>query len=141
MSSSTSTTTSQFTPVTAPPGKGFVVIPGQTPGAPSVTHPSSQPAVPGPQNDGADFWGLGAALLVIVVAIFVVRKIVPLGRQFSVGRHPTQPPDSPAPSTSAGTPSGLSGSGSAASGSVSPGSPPAGSPSPASPADPGFPPA
>jgi hypothetical protein len=75
--------------VTAPSGKGFVVIPGGTPGQ---TVSSKQPALPGPQNDAADFYGLGAALALIVAAIFFVRKIVPLRRQVYVGRHPTQPP-------------------------------------------------
>jgi hypothetical protein len=95
MSSPTSTTTSPVPPITAPLGTGFVVIPGGTPNAPSVTHASTQPAVPGPQTDGSDFWGLGAAVVVIVVAIFLVRRLVPLRRGSFVGRHPAQPPPPP----------------------------------------------
>jgi hypothetical protein len=87
-STSTSPVTTVLPPVTAPPGTGFVVIPG----SPGVSQAPKQPAVPGPQNDGSDFYGLGAALVVIVVAIFLVRRIVPLRRQSFVGRHPTQPP-------------------------------------------------
>jgi len=77
--------------VTAPSGTGFVTIPG----APGQTVSPKQPALPGPQNDPADFYGLGAAVVVIVVAIFLVRKFVPLRRQSYVGRHPTQPPAEP----------------------------------------------
>jgi hypothetical protein len=75
--------------VTAPPGTGFVVVPGGTPGQ---TQSPKQPALPGSQNDAADFYGLGAALVVIVGAIFLVRRLVPLRRQSYVGRHPSQPP-------------------------------------------------
>ena len=32
-------------------------------------------AIPGPQNDGADFFGLGFALIGIVLAIVVVRLV------------------------------------------------------------------
>lgn len=77
--------------MTAPTGSGLVVIPGGTPG---VTQSPKQPVLPGPQNDGSDFYGLAAAVVVIVVAIVAVRRLVPLRRQPSVGRHPTQPPDS-----------------------------------------------
>ncbi|MBO0692928.1 MAG: hypothetical protein J2P58_08530 [Acidimicrobiaceae bacterium] len=85
----TSPVTTAAPRVTAPPGTGFVVIPGGTPGQ---TQSPKQPAIPGSQNDAADFYGLAAALAVIVLAIFVVRKVVPLRRQTYVGRHPTQPP-------------------------------------------------
>lgn len=63
-----------------------MVVPG------GQTQSPKQPALPGPQNDGADFYGLAAALALIVVAIFLVRKFVPLRRQSYVGRHPSQPP-------------------------------------------------
>jgi hypothetical protein len=75
--------------VTAPPGTGFIVVPGGTPG---VRQPATPAAVPGPQSDGSDFYGLGAALLIIVVAIFVVRRMVPLRRQPAEGPHPGPPP-------------------------------------------------
>ncbi len=52
-----------------------------------------QPAVPGPQNDGSDFYGLAIALVVIVGAIFLVRRLVPLrrGGSYTASRR-TQPP-------------------------------------------------
>jgi hypothetical protein len=71
-------TTTPFTPVTAPPGTGLVVIPGGTPGV--STAPVGQPAVPGPQNDGSDFYGLAVAVVIIVGAILLVRRLVPLQR-------------------------------------------------------------
>jgi hypothetical protein len=70
------TTTSPL--ITAPPGTGFVVVPGGTPGV--STAPSGQPAVPGPQNDGSDFYGLAIAVVIIVGAILLVRRLVPLQR-------------------------------------------------------------
>ena len=76
--------------VTAPSGTGLVVIPGGTPGQ---TQSPKQVALPGSQNDAADFYGIVAALVVIVGAIFLVRRIVPLRRQSYVGRHPSQPPE------------------------------------------------
>jgi hypothetical protein len=95
------TTTSPV--VTAPPGTGFVTIPGGTPGVSTV--PAGQPAVPGPQNDGSDFYGLGVALILIVGAILVVRRLVPLQRGRiapSERRRPASttgeaPPPSPSP--------------------------------------------
>lgn len=85
----TSPVTTTAPRVTAPSGTGFVVVPG---GSPGQAQSPKQPALPGPQNDGADFYGLGAAVALIVVSIFLVRKFVPLRRQSYVGRHPTQPP-------------------------------------------------
>lgn len=85
----TSPVTTTVPRVTAPSGTGVVVIPGGTPGQ---TQSPKQPVIPGSQNDAADFYGLGAALVVIVLAIFLVRRLLPLRRPSSVGRHPTQPP-------------------------------------------------
>jgi hypothetical protein len=93
-SPSTPGTTASPLVVAPPKGKGFVVIPGS--GTPGVVQSPKLPAVPGPANDGSDFYGLGAAVVVIVVAIVAVRKLVPLRRQIVEGRHPTQPPSPPA---------------------------------------------
>jgi hypothetical protein len=79
------TTTSPL--ITAPSGSGFVTIPGGAPGVSTV--PAGQLAVPGPQNDGSDFYGLAIAVFVIVGAILLVRRLVPLqrGRIAPAERH------------------------------------------------------
>ena len=86
LSDPTSPVTTTAPRVTAPSGTGFVVVPGQT-------QSPKQPALPGPQNDAADFYGLAAAVVIIVVSIFLVRRLLPLRRQSYVGRHPSPPPE------------------------------------------------
>ncbi len=87
-----SSPTTVFTPVTAPSGSGFVTIPGGTPGVSIGV--AGQPAVPGPQNDGSDFYGLAIAVVVIVGAIFLVRRLVPLrrGGSYTASRRSQPPP-------------------------------------------------
>ncbi len=55
---------------------------------------AGQPAVPGPQNDGSDFYGLAIAVVVIVGAIFLVRRLVPLrrGGSYTASRRSQPPP-------------------------------------------------
>lgn len=71
-----------------------MVIPGAGPGGAgtSVGHPAKQPVLPGSQTDATDFYGLAGALAVVVGAILVVRRIVPLRHQPALGRHPGPPP-------------------------------------------------
>lgn len=104
-----SVTTTTFTPITAPSGTGFVTIPGGAPGVSSI--PAGQPAIPGPQNDGSDFYGLAAALVVIVGAILLVRRLVPLQRGSTLPTQRRRPPaglgepaDSPSTTPASTTP-------------------------------------
>jgi hypothetical protein len=97
------TTTSPL--ITAPSGSGFVTIPGGTPGVSTV--PAGQPAVPGPQNDGSDFYGLAIAVVIIVGAILLVRRLVPLQRgrtALAERRRPASTIGEPPPGAAAESP-------------------------------------
>jgi hypothetical protein len=69
-------------PTTTAPGSVVTIFGG----------PNATANIPGPHNDGADFYGIGAALAAIVVAIVITRLVFRRSAPTAPGAGNPRPP-------------------------------------------------